>query len=79
MNTNGKVSEAQGAETQELPKVPTIQEVRNFLKKDLGMCITMLDAIYKDPNTLNSLADFLHGRFINQREAEAIKNQQKLF
>lgn len=77
MNNNGQVSEVLGTEAPG-QKVPTLKEVQTFLKKDLGMAISLLDAIYRDTNTMNNLAEFLYGRYLNAKEQEAIKNQTKL-
>lgn len=74
---NGQVAEAQGAETK--TKIPTLGQVKEFLKNDLGKCIALLDAIYEDPNTMDNLAEFLLGRFTNALEQEELKKQQKLF
>lgn len=73
---NGQVAEAQGAETKE--RIPTLNEVKEFLKNDLSKSIALLDAIYRDQNTMNNLAEFLLGRFINAKEQEKLKNQTKL-
>lgn len=54
-NVNGKTT--QGVD---LPPV-TIENVEKWLTKDLGSCISMLNAIYNDPNLRHMLAEYLVG------------------
>lgn len=59
-------------------KVFTTTEVRDFVKRDINAAIMCLDAIYKDPNTLDALADYLHGRYMNAKHSEELAKQSKL-
>lgn len=78
LETNEKVAEnGQGSDFSKM-EVPPVGKVREMLKRDLGVAVTVLDAVYRDPNTLNSLADFLHGRMLNEKNREEIKKQGKL-
>lgn len=56
----------------------TRQECREFVKKDTAMCIHMLQAILADENTANSLADFLHGRYLNAEHKKELDAQTDL-
>lgn len=69
---------APGAETEKTEKTITIEEVREFIKRDLNACINMLDAIYRDQATLEMLADVLHGRYMNAKHKQELQNQTKL-
>lgn len=71
---NGK--SAQGAEN--TPKNLSIEDVRGYVKKDLGVCIHMLDAIYKDQATVDMVADILYGRYLNAKHKEELEKQTKL-
>lgn len=73
---NGVKSEL-GSEAQ-TKRIVTLQDAQTWLKRDLQICIACLDAIYKDPNTLNALAEFLHGRYLNNLHQEELKNQTEL-
>jgi len=43
----------------------SIDQVEAYLKKDLSVAVSCLDAIYRDPDLLRSMAVFLHGRYMN--------------
>lgn len=66
---------AQGAES---PKTLTENEVKKFLKRDIASCINLMDAIYQDEGTLDSLASFLYGRYMNSKHKEELEKQAKL-
>lgn len=74
MKTNNNGKEAQGAE---LPLL-TQQDVVRMLKRDLPMAINCLDAIYSDPDLLESLATFMHGRYMNNLNKQELEKQRKL-
>lgn len=83
VSKNVKVSNGQGPELTKEQFIEavgrtTVEDVRTFLKKDLSTCIHMLDAIYRDVNTFNALADYLHGRLMNAKHQEELKKQQEL-
>lgn len=61
------------------PKVFTAKEVREFVKRDCNAALLLLDAIYRDPNTLDAVADYLHGRYMNSKHKEELSKQQPLF
>lgn len=60
-------------------EVTSLPQVREFLKRDLSTAIHMLDAVYRDANTLNALADYLYGRLQNLKNQEELKKQPQLF
>lgn len=74
MKTNNNGKEAQGAE---LPLLTQADVVR-MLKRDLPMAINCLDAIYSDPDMLESLATFMYGRYMNNRNKQELEKQAKL-
>lgn len=66
METKTNTTEAaQGA-----PSEITQQAVKQYLVKDLSIAISCLNAIQSDPDLLEHLAQFMHGRFVNAKHAE---------
>lgn len=65
---------AQGAVDQEI-KPPSIDEVEKWLKRDLNTCLHMLEAIYRDPDLLRSMATFMAGRMENNLLKKSLENQ----
>lgn len=73
METNNKNGQsAQGAES---PKPITESEVKEFVKRDIATAINLLDAIYKDQDTINMLSAYLYGRFMNAKHKEELAKQ----
>lgn len=62
---NDKTTEvsAQGAETQPIDK----ENVTKWLKKDIASSISLLNAVYTDPDLMDHIATFMLGRFENAR------------
>lgn len=50
----------------------TIEHVRNWLKHDLSSAISCLTAMNTDPDLLESIAIFMHGRFVNSEAKKAL-------
>lgn len=48
----------------------SVNTITEYLKKDLSIAISCLNAIQSDPDLINHLAQFMHGRFINAKHAE---------
>lgn len=71
MEKNHKaVSQAQGAEdTQETPV--TVEQVKKYLVKDVSIALSCLDAIASDPDLLDVIAHFMHGRYMNNLAAKS--------
>lgn len=62
--TNSPVTpEAQGASGVVVDR----EKIKEWLKHDLGAAISCLNAIYSDPPMLDSLAEFMYGRFSNAK------------
>lgn len=68
--------EAPGADSK--TKTFDINQIREFVQRDLGVAITLLDAMYKDPATCNAVADFLFGRYMNSKHKEELDKQTKM-
>lgn len=62
---NGK--EIQGID---LPGVPDVQELERRVKNDLVSAISLLNAIYSDPDLLVDVCHFIRGRLINAENAK---------
>lgn len=45
----------------------TFETVRNYLKKDLSIALSCMNAIMSDPDLLDSVAHFMHGRWQNAK------------
>lgn len=72
METKTQPSEtAQGA----APEI-TQSLVKQYLITDLSKAIACLNAIQSDPDLLDNLAHFMHGRFINAKHAEENAKQK---
>lgn len=56
----------------------TESEVKKFLKSDIASCINLLDAIYQDEGTMDSLATFLYGRYMNAKHKDELNRQTEL-
>lgn len=58
------------------PTVPsediTAEKLQEYLKNDLQIAIACLDAIYRDPDLLIAISQFMHGRFMNHRAAKEL-------
>lgn len=78
MIKNSKGPAEQGSAPQLPPVAPTIDQVRGYVKDDIARALNLLDSVYRDVNTMNALADFLHGRLMNAYNAEALKKQTEL-
>lgn len=72
-----QVSNGQGPDYTKF-EVPPVTKVRELVKKDLSVCLNLLEAIYRDENTLNAVADYLHGRMVNEKNRQEIKKQAEI-
>lgn len=76
MNTkNNQGVQVPGTEDATQAAVSTIdvETVTEYLKKDLAVAISCLNALYSDPDLLNHMAHFMHGRFANAKAKEELK------
>lgn len=66
-NKNGVVLSGSpgGSDSEISPEPITIAKVEEFLKRDLGSCLHMLDSIYRDQDILKLLAQVMHGKYMN--------------
>lgn len=75
---NNKSSSAEVPGTEADVKVPTVEQIRSWMEKDLGSCITFLSALHNDAAMKDSMATFLQGRITNFRN-KPDPNQSDLF
>lgn len=59
-------------------KAITREQVGEWLKKDIGAALSLINAIHTDQDLQNSMADFMFGRLMNARNREALKAQPEL-
>lgn len=59
-------------------KVISILQFRDWVKRDVGIAISCLEAIYRDVDTCNAVAEYLHGRYVNAKHKEELKKQGDL-
>lgn len=71
-------TEAQGADVQEVPGTISRQDIGKFVKRDIGFAFDCLRAIVSDPDMMESLADFMYGRYLNAQQAKLNAEQRKL-
>lgn len=48
----------------------TFETVRGYLKKDLSVSVSCLNAILSDPDLLDQVAHFMHGRWQNSKHKQ---------
>lgn len=77
-----KTNKTQDAATQGVANsdggVPPVtrENVGKWLKKDVASAIMILNAVHSDQDLLNHMADFMYGRFVNQKQAaERVPNE----
>lgn len=58
--------------------VLTEVQVKDMLKRDLSACVFMLDAIYKDQDIVDLLAQVMHGKYMNARHKAELDLQSKV-
>lgn len=75
-NVNGNVAEAPGVEASKV-EIPSIETVEKWVTKDLGTCVTFLQAILNDADLRKQVSIFLHGRMTNNAN-RADPNQLKM-
>jgi len=59
---NDVVEDAQGVDSSKVPDLVTIEK---WLTRDLGTCITFLNALHSDADLRKQMAIFLQGRISN--------------
>lgn len=60
-NVNGRAT--QGVDS----PPPTIEQVEQWLIKDIGACLSLLNGIYNDPNIRRMMAEYLIGMHENRK------------
>lgn len=63
---NKEVSESQGLEDM------SAKEVAQWLRRDLVVALTLLDALRSDTELLELMATFLQGRYINEKNKDRV-------
>lgn len=76
MKEKTSVGEAPQGRTE--PKVLTLNDVQNLLKRDLHACLLMLQAVHDDQDVLNVLAGVLHGKYLNSRHKAELEMQTEI-
>lgn len=71
----GEIFEDSGIESDLVKSTVTREMVHEFLKKDLQCAINCLDAIYRDQDLLQTMVDFMYGRFTNARHKQELSKQ----
>lgn len=72
-NTNGVLSgTAQGAGPDVTPL--TEDKVKEYLKRDLSAVLHMLDAIYRDQDCIDLLAQVMYGKYLNARHKAGLES-----
>lgn len=74
-NTQKNGAPAPGAEA---PKGLTQTQVIEFVKKDLAVCINLLDAIYRDQPTIDMIGEILYGRYMNAMHKSDLEKQTEI-
>lgn len=74
-NKHNGTGAAQGAEPLELREGFDVPTLKRSLQNDIKNTVLLLNAIQSDPDLVEQLAVFIHGRITNKEN----KAQQKLF
>jgi len=53
-------------------------KVKEWLKRDLSVAISCLNALYSDPDLLDHMSDFMYGRLLNAKQKEAVDSIPEL-
>jgi len=61
VNNNKQSATTQGVDPEKL----TPATIKTYLQKDIGLAVGCLNAILSDPDMLESLAQFMYGRYLN--------------
>lgn len=68
------LNNGQSPESQAVDELPP-ETVAKWLKKDLGIALALLDALYSDQDMLLNMAVFMQGRYMNAKNQEKLKNE----
>jgi len=71
MKTNNNVQSLDSQAIDELPP----KKVAEWLKKDIGVAVSLLRALHDDQDLLIQMATFLQGRYLNAKNQEKLKNE----
>jgi len=64
---------SQGEAVAEGKKLVTVETVREYLNKDLSVAIQCLNAIQSDPDLMETMAHWMHGRWMNAQNSQENK------
>lgn len=78
MNKQNVVSETVSQGDSDKKKPLTVGEVEVLLKRDLSACLLMLQAVHDDVDVLRGLANFIHGKYLNQLHQKELELQEEL-
>lgn len=67
METKSQTASAAQGAAEALEEAKTVETVRDYLKKDLSVAIACLNAIQSDPELLDTVAHWFHGRWQNAK------------
>jgi len=76
--TKTKVSNEQGSSQAGQFENITIDQVKKWLALDLGSAAMSINAILSDPDILNQVAMFLHGKFENEQARKKLDIQEAI-
>lgn len=51
------------------------EEVAKWLQKDIGVALSLLNALYQDEDLRLMMARFLQGRYVNAKNAERLESE----
>lgn len=65
----------QSLDSQAIDEMPA-EKVAEWIKKDIGVALALLNALYTDQDMLVNMATFLQGRYINAKNQERMKDEE---
>jgi len=65
----------QSPDSQDVDEMPA-EKVAEWLKRDIGVALTLLNALYSDWDMLVNMAVFLQGRYTNAKNQEKLKDEE---
>lgn len=72
-NTQNDAKSPQGVDLEEVE----LSNVKKWLDDDLTRAIGLLKAIHDEPNLKQMMAEYMHGRVINWKNAQKLKEEAK--
>lgn len=68
------LNNGQSLDSQAVDEMP-VERVAEWIKKDIGVALALLNALYTDQDMLLNMASFLQGRYMNAKNQDKLKEE----